>query len=277
VKLGGSTKSEFYPSSEGAGSYFSGGFGHFPIAAGEAAGASWKMPGPGGKDAVAAQIAAIRSTPWDLITESDLRLLGVRIAIAREWIVQAALRPEAFQALTSATVGLLSLARRADLINGINARDWGRVWEAVTVPDLFSLGAAYPEYFKQDLWHSPLTREFRTLSATDQPDHLQALGALPYLSLGCDHPHWMPMAPYEEYEHRFFPGENAERWAEFKLFLAFDADVAGVDIAQLSSVAEKLAARAFASAQMADFHDWRSLLNAYASISTSDLNKALEP
>ena len=84
------------------------------------------------------------------------------------------------------------------------------------------------------------------------------------------------MAPYEEFEHRFFPVESAERWAEFKLFLAFQADLAGEDAPELSRIAEPLAAKAFRSAQSTDFHDWRSLLAGYASITTSDIRKALQ-
>jgi hypothetical protein len=42
-------------------------------------------------------------------------------------------------------------------------------------------------------------------------------------------------------------------------------------------VAEKLTARAFAASQLTDYHDWRSLFAAYSSITTRDLNKALEP
>jgi hypothetical protein len=84
------------------------------------------------------------------------------------------------------------------------------------------------------------------------------------------------MAPYEEYERRFFPVENAERWAEFKLFLAFQADLAGVEAPGLTRVAETLAAKAFRSAQMTDFGDWRSLLLGYASITTSDVKRAMQ-
>jgi hypothetical protein len=68
------------------------------------------------------------------------------------------------------------------------------------------------------------------------------------------------MVPYEEYERRFFPFESAERWAEFKLFLAYETDEAGEDATGLSRAAEPLAAKAFRSAQMTDFRDWRSLL-----------------
>jgi Flp pilus assembly protein TadD len=272
----GNPESEFHPSSEGTGSYFSGGFASFGIAAGDAAGAGWKTGGAGGSEAIAAQIAAIRGTAWDLISESDLRLLGLRVAIAREWIVEAALHPEALRVLNDATMGLLSLSRRADLLNGISARNWPKAWEAITLPDLFALGSVYPQYVKTEIWTSPVTAALHTLSARNKGARLQSLGEIPYRSFGCSHPHWMPLAPYEEYERRFFPVENAERWAEFKLFLAFQADLAGIEASGLSGIAESLAAKAFRSVQMTDFRDWRSLQLGYASITAADVRRAMQ-
>jgi len=70
--------------------------------------------------------------------------------------------------------------------------------------------------------------------------------------------------------------DSAERWAEFKIFLAFQADLAGEDALELSRVAEPLAAKAFRSAQSTDFRDWRAFVAAYATVSTTDIRKALQ-
>jgi tetratricopeptide (TPR) repeat protein len=268
--------SEFHVTSEGAGSYFSGGFGEFALAAGIAAGSSWKAGGESGRMAIAAQIAAIRATPWELITEADFRMLGLRVAIGREWIVQAALKPDVLDKLRDSTAGLLSLSRRADLVIAISTRDWKKAWEAVTVSDLLALGTLYDQAFPTSEWDSPTVRMLQSMNAAKIPSHLQVLGALAYRSLGCTHPHWAPMAPYEEFEHRFFPVESAERWAEFKIFLAFQADLAGDDALEISRVAEPLAAKAFRSAQSTDFRDWRAFVAAYATVSTIDIRKALQ-
>jgi Flp pilus assembly protein TadD len=270
------SQSRFNQQSEGAGSYFLGGFAQFGLAAGTAAAVGWKSGGYGGNEAIAAEIAAIRGAVWNRLDESDQRLLVLRIEAAREWIVESARRPAEFRALSEETMGLLSLSRRSELLSGIESRDWNQVWSSVTLPDLAALGAKYLERFKTDSRPSPVFSALREVSAGNDGSRLATLGAVTFYSFGCSHPHFQPNAPYEEYERHFFPDAIAERFAEFKLFLVLQADALGVQPAVLGEVAETLAAKAFRSAKMADFRDWRSLQAAYASISTDDVKQALE-
>ena len=83
-------------------------------------------------------------------------------------------------------------------------------------------------------------------------------------------------APYEEYERRIFPQELAERSAEFKLFLAFQADRLGVEPSALADVAETLASKVFRNTQMMDSKDWRSLMTGFGTILPKDIKQALE-
>ncbi len=269
-------ESRFQKESTGAGSYFVGGFAQFAEATGSAAATGWKTAGHGGREAIAAEIAAIRSTDWDQLKESDQRFASLRIECAREWIFESARRPAEFQALSEDSVGLLSLTRRAELLSGIQSRDWGQVWNAVTLPDLFALGGRFLERFKTDPWPSPVLSALRSVSASNDGSRLALLGAVTYHAFGCSHPHLQANAPYEEYEHHLLAGEVAERSAEFKLFLVRLADNLGVDPPALAGVAETLAAKAFRNAQMSDYRDWRSLQAAYSSISPNDLKQALE-
>jgi tetratricopeptide (TPR) repeat protein len=269
-------ESTFEQASEGIGSNFMGGFAQFGLSSGTAAGTGWKTAGPAGEEAIAAQIAAIRGTAWDQLEESDLRLVGLRTTAAREWIAESASHPGEFQALGEETMGLLSLTRRSDLLNGIENRNWTRVWDAVTLPDLFALGGKYLERFKTDPWPSPSTAALRQVSSTNDGARLNVLGAVTYHAFGCSHPHLIPDAPYEEYERHMFPAEIAERAAQFKLFLVVLADGLGVEPLALVNVAEPLAAKAFHHAKMTDSRDWRSLLGAFASIAPSDLSEALQ-
>jgi len=269
-------ESSFNQSSEGTGSYFVGGFAQFPLAAGAAAAIGWRTGGPGGSEAIAAQVAAIRSTAWDRLEESDQRLVSLRIAIAKEWIFESARRPEAIHALSEETMGLLSLSRRADLLNGIESRNWQKVWDSITLPELFKLGGKYLQRYKSDPWSSPVTVALRSVAAVNDGARLDILGAIAYHSSGCSHPHLLVDAPYEEYERQQFPEELAERSAEFKLFLAFQADNLGVEPSALADVAETLASKAFRSAHMVDSRDWRSLLAAYGTIKPGDIRQALE-
>ena len=270
------TGSGFNQNSKNAGSYFLGGFAQFAPAAGAAASVGWKTGGRAGKESIAQEIAAIRSAAWDRLDESDQRLASLRITVAREWIYMSASQGEAFRALGEDTLGVLSLSRRADLLNGIEIRDWKRVWESVTLPDLFLLGGKYLQRFKTDLWNSPVTIALRSIAAVNDGSRLNILGPIPYHSLGCNHPHLVADAPYEEYALRMFPEELAERSAEFKLFLAFEADSLGVEPSALSDIAETLASRAFRSIQMTDSKDWRSLVAGFAGITPKDIRQALE-
>jgi hypothetical protein len=267
---------EFIQNSEGLGSYFQGGFAQFGLAAGRAAAAGWKQGGAGGNAVMSAQIAALRTTDWDRLEESDLRLASLRILVAREWIVRSAQNPPDFEALRDDTAGILSLSRRADLLNSIEERDWKEVWASITLPDLFDLGGRYLSRYPADPVSSPVTTELRIVAATNDGSRLNLLGRIPYQVMGCSHPHLVGDAPYEEYERRMLPEDMAERSAEFKLFLAYRANNLGVEPSDLSSAAEQLAARAFRAARMTDYHDWRSLLAGYASITNEDLRKALE-
>jgi hypothetical protein len=269
-------ESSFNQNSQGIGSYFVGGFAQFALAAGKAASVGWKTGGPSANASIAAQIAAIRSAPWERLEESDQRLAGLRITVAREWIYVSATQEEAFRALSEDTMGLLSLSRRADLLNGIEAGNWRKVWESVTLPDLFSLGGKYLERFKSDPWTSPVTVALRSIAATNDGARLNILGAIPYHSFGCNHPHLVADAPYEEYEQQMFPDELAERSAAFELFLAFQADNLGVEPSALSDVVETLASKAFRSTDMVDLKDWRSLMAGFATITAKDIKQVLE-
>jgi hypothetical protein len=122
-----------------------------------------------------------------------------------------------------------------------------------------------------------LAAEIRRIAASNDGSRLDIFGRIPYLVMGCSHPHMAMDAPYEEYERRYMPEDLAERTADFKLFLASRADNLGVEPAEAGRVAERLAGKAFSSSQLTDYHDWRSLLAAYAAISNNDLKKALEP
>ncbi len=269
-------QSRFDQQSEGAGSYFLGGFAQFGLAAGTAASVGWKNGGHAGSEAIAAEIAAIRGAIWARLDESDQRLLVLRIEAAREWIVESARRPAEFRALSEETMGLLSLSRRAELLTGIESRDWNQVWSSVMLPDLLALGGKYLHRFKSDSQPSPVFTALREVSSNNDGSRLATLGAVTYYSFGCGHPHLQPNAPYEEYERHFFPDAIAERFAEFKLFLVLQADALGVQPSVLGEVAEALAAKAFRGAKMADFRDWRSLQVAYAAITANDLKQALE-
>ena len=268
---------EFFRSSEGTGSHFTGGFGNFALMAGRAAAAGFHQGGQGAGAMIAAQIAAIRSAAWDRLTETDQRTVALRILAGREWIARAATDDEYARALSSVTLGVLSPSRRAELLGSISNRDWSKVWKSVPLPDLYTLGAEFSRYSLPGTDTSPVFTELRALETSRGRSNVDYLAHIPYLADGCGHLHMAVEAPYEEYVRRLMEQDLAERTADFKLYLAVRADSAGVEPNQLGRAAEKLASRAFAASQLSDYHDWRSLFAAYNSITTKDLERALEP
>src|SRR5579859_6549012 len=139
---------------------------------------------------------------------------------------------------------------------------------------MFALGARYTKQFPADLWSSQTTASLRSAEALHNDGRLNILGPIPSHIFGCNHPHLLSDAPYEEYE-RHIPAEMADRSAEFNLFLVFQGDRLGLKPESLEKVDEILAVKAFRKAQMTDYRDWRSLLNAYASINSADLTQAI--
>ena len=257
-----------------AGSYFTGGFADLGDAAGMAAALSSKLGGDTGSVVAAKQISALRSTHWEQLREDDLRLLSLKVTVAREWIVRAASQPDLAAALAESTLGLLSLTRRADLLAGVGDNNWKSVWSLVTLSDLYFLGDRYLARYAKDPWQSPATLALRRRIAGDDGARLEWLGAEFDDTFGCSHPHLRPAPPYEEYEKDIFPTRLAERTAEFKLYLARYADEAGMEPHDLAAVAEPAARAILKKMQLTDLHDWRSALAAFAGLNDKIVEEA---
>jgi Flp pilus assembly protein TadD len=267
--------SELVVDSGGIGSYFEGGFASFSKIAGRAAAANAKS-NANIEAVLAHQLGSLRATPWNRLEDQDLRLASLKVRLAREWILEAAARPEARAGLADATLGLLSRARRSDLMNGVDARDWKLVWSVATLSDLYFLADRYLARNKTDLWQSPVTVSLRRELDRKRTSRQDLLGAtLPEL-FACDHSHMLFLAPYEEYARYMLPGKLAERAAEFKLYLAVRADSLGVPAAALGLIAETLARQILAAANMSDLRDWSAIPAAMERLNDSALKTALD-
>ncbi len=250
-------RSDVNQSSEGIGSYFTGGFASFEDAAGKAAAQSAKLGGEYGEAIASKQMAALRSIDWGNLHDDDLRVSGLKVTVAREWIGRAASQPELDASLAEATLGLLSLTRRANLIAALGDRDWGTVWSCVTLSDLYFLGDRYLAQYAADPWQSPATRALRAA-------HPNAA------KLGLER-----ATPYEDREKELLPDKIAERSAEFNLYLVRYADGAGIPAAALGALAEPAARVLLKRMQLADIYDWRSELAAYSELDGKVLQEAL--
>ncbi len=278
VDIGGGRKifptSILRQASEGAGSYVAGGFGQFYLAAGEVAVAGAKNPN--GAEVAAVQVGSLRATDWSHLQLADLRLLSIRLRLAREWILHAGIDDKLLAALSEETLDLLAPPRRAQLLDAISMRDWESAFQALTLGDLYALSDRYLGRFKSDSWQSPVTMELRKFgAAVDQP-RLLWLGGSAVELMGCNHSHLVFLGPYEQYERLMFPQKLAERAAEFKLSLAEVAGRVGLPPPVLGAIAEPLVMRLLAKANMTDMHDWRAAIGAYAALDEPMLESALE-
>ncbi len=265
---------ELEVSSEGAGSYLTGGFAGFSAAAGRVAA---KGASAGNSEMmVAAQIGSLRATDWRALSDGDMLVFGLKVRLAREWIEHASTNAELFSGLAEASLGTLSLSRRADLLNGLRARDWKPVWQAVTLSDLYFLADTYLAHYKADAWDSPVTRALRRWPAGADASGLAHLGGSHPELNGCDHPHLLRLAPYEEYERMLLPMKMAERVTELKLYLIDNAGQAGIPAAALGSVAEPLAMAVLRKLKLADFKDWRPVPLAYSNLDGQNLISILK-
>ncbi len=260
------------------GAYLSGSFGGFAVQVARAALAGSKIQGSIA-EAAWLETAAIRSAPWAVYHDSDQRLLGLMLRVAREWCVRAASAGEGRDALAEETLGLLSPARRLQALNAIEQGNWPAVWAALTSGDLYFLAQRYLARYPKDLWTSPVTAALRAELAAHPAestgDALDVLGpVLPDL-YGSDFPLLVPLAPYEEFERHVVLAPIAQRSAEFKIALARCLDGRAIPAAALETLAEPLGRRIWETTTVADGHDWRSLLAAYAKIGDAQIAEAL--
>jgi hypothetical protein len=221
------------------------------------------------------QLGDIRATRWGQLKDSDLRLFGLKIRTAREWIVLSAGSAEARAELGDATIGLLSLTRRSDLLEGLDGRDWKTVWSAVTMSDLYFLADEYLERFKVDPHPSPVFSALRQCAAGNDGSRLHWLGPTLGPLNNCSHPHLMRLPPYEHFETFLFPAKIAARSSEFKLYLAELFDRNGLPADLMAAVAEPLLLRVFRGLRITDPRDWYSVQAAFSRVDTAMLQEAL--
>jgi tetratricopeptide (TPR) repeat protein len=262
------TASDLHSTNEGLGSYIQGGFADFPITAGKVAFSGSEPPANTGAVA-AAQIGALRATDWSRLSEQDLIVFGLRLRLAREWILHAGADATLLAGLEEDTHGLLSPTRRGDLLDAIAARDWSGAFKSVTLGDLYSLSQRYLERYAADAWTSPVTAALRRMPDPADDTRLRRLGSSAADLQGCSHPHLAAAGPYEEYEKLLLPYKLAQRSAEFKLYVADLAGRVGIPPAALNALGPAIAFQAVKRMKMADLYDWRGALLAFA-----DLNEA---
>ncbi len=253
--------SDLNVSSSGEGSYFTGGFAQFSIAAGRARAAGNHAGGAAGGAFAAALFASVRATDWNLISSSALQSFAGTVRLAREWIVESGQSTSTRKELEQETLGLLSLSRRKTLLTAITERDWRSAWECLSISDLYFVGNALIEHAPGDLWQSPELRAMKTVASRTKD--LDALGQVAPDLNGSAAPQLRRYEPYEEYQRYMLPDRIAQRTAELKLYLAYIADSLELPPSALAEIAPRAADLAVARFRMRDLWDWSAALDAY--------------
>jgi hypothetical protein len=259
-----SARADFTASSSREGSYFSGGFAGFSLAAGQARAEGNHFGSPWGEVVAGAVFASVRATDWRPLTESALQTFGANVRLAREWIVQSAISESMRQQLEEQSMGVLSLVRRKALSAGVTSHDWDTVWESVSISDLYFLGKSLVQQAPAYLWTTPALIAMKAIAT--QPQALDLLGQVaPDLS-GSTLPRLQHYQPYEEYEHYSMPQPIAERVAELKLYLAWLADSMASRPAPLPVIASFSADAVAKKIIMRDIWDWSAVLDSFRSL-----------
>ena len=268
------TKSDLEATSEGLGSYLEGGFSDFPTTAGKVA-LSGAQPPSNTENLAAAEMGTLRATDWNRIGEQDLLLFGLRLRMAREWLLHAGADSKLLAGLADDTQGLLSPTRRGELLDALAGRDWNTAFKNVTLGDLYALSNKYLERYSGETWRSPVMSALLKLSKDNDGGRLRWLGPSATELAGCSHSHLDVAGPYEEYEKLILPYKLAERAAEFKLYLADFAGQAGIPPAALSAIGQPVTAQIFKHMRMTDLLDWRGAQLAFAGLNETVVRAAL--
>ena len=257
------------------GSYLRGGFADFAAEAGKTALAGSRMADTKGFSFIATQIGLLRATRWDLLQDDDLRLVGLKVRAAREWVVQAARNPALMSGLADASCGILSLTRRAGLMRSLESKDWAGIWQNVTLSDLFFLSDEYLRRYQTDPWDSPTMKALRNLAARQDGARLQWLGPVLSSIYNCSHPHLLRLPPYEHFEKFLMTDKLAVRAGEFKLYISEYLDRMGLPAGALEAIAEPLATEILRDVRLTDPRDWHAFLAAYSGLNDNQIRAVL--
>ena len=243
--------------------YLVGGFGDFGKTAGVIGMASpGNIPDMARKFAVSV-LGSIRDTNWRALTDRDLRIVGLRVRAAREWVLRSATNTDAWNELSDSLQGLVSAGRRAKILRAVSRFQWDSTWRLLSVGDLYFLGEDYLKRFGEEPENSPTIRALRELSAGGEFENMRWMGPLLNSIYEYGSCYLQRMPPCENYGGDPSSDKLVERSNEFKLYLAELSDRAGIPASRLAAIAEPMAVRLFSEVNMTGSVDWESIITAY--------------
>ncbi len=258
---------EFHVESSGLGSYGTGSLAGMSSMIARVAVAGHEAGGDFGEHVFGSQVASIRSSQLRRLTESDLRLLHLRVLLGREWVLECLLDRRLRPPIETALTGRVAAARTAALFGGLAAHDWASIDDNLSLSDLHWLGESAMRLPEALRWPSPVWKAIAEVSRFASVERLDLLGPVVPDETGSYAPMLVPLPPYEDFEKKLFPARVGDRLGEFKLNVALLADKEGLAPALLEVLTEPLLERIMTGLEMSDSHDWASVLRAYRSVS----------
>jgi len=260
------------------GSYLTGGFTNFGYIAAKTCIATNRRHNIAAATAfyAASVLGTLRNTDWTALREEELKVVGSRIRVGREWVQRAAYEQEQFRALESATSGILAAGLRISLLDSIECRDWNSIWSMLSIGDLYNLGTRYTHYFKKESDASPIVAALQAYNKGDELRRLEWLGPELNHIYGCSHLHLDLLPPCEYFKNYMFPEKMAERCNEFKLYLAEIFHRFGIASGLLEREAEPLMIKTFSGLQMSGPMDWQSIMKAYTGMEKEFIKTSTE-
>src|SRR5262249_15350458 len=142
----------------------------------------------------------------------------------KETLIQASNNEPLREAVTEHLMGLVGNFRRIGIVQALAAGDPTTALEQLSASDLYFL----VESLKADLPKlnvaGPVVRDYLAQQTNPNWSQVRYLGGVHPSSYGCVHPHLVPLAPYEEFEHLVFGNPMSERLSDIVLSISESAD-----------------------------------------------------
>lgn len=210
----------------------------------------------------AAQLSGVRSLPWPHLNPLSMHLVGLKIRLAREFIVQASLREALRKNLAEALKGLLGPMRMVHLLEGVSRQELGPAFGLLSSSDLYFLANELlknPSY-SSILGNGPVRTAWeRTVKVVPPGQDRFFVGLEEGRSSHCK---LILPVPYEDYSNSLLTIELSKRLGHMMLTLAEAADRVGLPFEAVALLAEPAVRHLALNAGMNTSADWRSAIQA---------------
>ena len=249
-----------------SGSYLRGGVAQIAAVAGEIglvtdqAGEAMGRDQKGAKLA-AAQLAALRATPWRKWNSRQLHQFCSKVRLGKELLAQASMDPELLATISEDLRVLLGPTRCRMLVQGLPGSTSSDSAGPLSAEELFELADRYWKRKGPVGWReSPLADQLAREQPIPASESINWIGGYYPQTYGCGHTHMSPLGPYEEYENVKNPELISERLSHVILDLAEKIDRLGLPLEILPLLAEPAVRRLAMTKWMSDWSDWQSAL-----------------